>query len=73
MKDKGEEIPATPVVEIVAHGDAEIGSSADQRIETRRPVSNRRSLAERVAEVRCFTPGSHGAFSKGAAARPRPL
>ncbi len=48
MKDKARKIPATPVGEIVARGDAEIGFPADERIEAGGRHRHHRSLAGRV-------------------------
>ena len=57
MKDKARKIPATPVGEIVARGDAEIGFRADERIEAGRRHRHRRPAAGELQKITIFSAG----------------
>src|SRR3954471_15731291 len=60
MKDKARKIPATPVGEIVAHGDAEIGF---QQISELKPVEGIEIVGQLPAEVQKITVFSAGISS----------
>ena len=58
MKDKARKIPATPVGEIVAHGDAEIGFQQISELKPVEGIDIIGSCRTRCRRSRCFPPAS---------------
>ena len=58
MKDKARKIPATPVGEIVAHGDAEIGFQQMSELSRSKASTSSDRCPTNCRRSRCFPPGS---------------